>query len=530
MFRLPPADPTADLSGVLLSTPIGRSYFPRIGTARLSYNPQYLWIIARTVWLAALATIISALLSFPVAYFIAGQKASMKATLIYLVTLPFWVSMIVRVYAWLLILGNDGVVETSLKGVGLVTEMDGLLFNDGATLLGLVYSYIPLMILPVYASVEKLDRAYIEAAHDLYASRWITLRRVILPLTAPGLAAGAILVFVPCLGAVLEPTLLGGGKFIMMGSLIQTQFGTARNWPFGSAIAIVLMLLVMIVLIVNARRAGAPLGAAGMSRKPNDVARYPGAGLVTGLFFIYLYLPIAVVILYSFNENRLISVWTGFSLKWYASALANRNLVDALQTSLIVASIATVIATSVALMAALVLASPKPVRYRKLSETVVNLPLLLPEIVVAVAVLILFSQLGVSHGLTRLIIAHSAFCIPFAFLPIRARLQGLEPAYDEAARDLYASGWTAFRRVTLPLILPGVFAGAMLAFVMSLDDFITSNMLSAGGTTTLPVYIFGLIKIGTTPELNAISTLIILFSLVISSTALWLTFRSGDLR
>ncbi len=267
-----------------------------------------------------------------------------------------------------------------------------------------------------------------------------------------------------------------------------------------------------------------------MSQKANDVARYPGAGLVTGLFFIYLYLPIAVVIFYSFNENRLISVWTGFSLKWYRSALDNRNLVAAVETSLLVAAVAAVIATTVALMAALVLTSPKQVKYRKLSETVVNLPLLLPEIVVAVAVLILFSQLGISNGLVRLIIAHSAFCIPFAFLPIRARLKDMEPAYEEAARDLYATGWTAFRRVTLPLILPGVVAGAMLAFVMSLDDFITSSMLSAGGTTTLPVYIFGLIKIGTTPELNAISTVIILFSLLISSAALWLTFRTGDAR
>jgi len=221
----------------------------------LAFNPQYLGIIARTVWLAALATLICALLSFPVAYFIAAQSSSVKSILIYLVTLPFWVSMIVRVYAWLLILGNDGVVEKTLTGLGLAGDIDSLLFNDGAMLVGLVYSYIPLMILPVYASVEKFDKSYIEAAHDLYGNRWTTLRRVIIPLVSPGLVAGAILVFVPCLGAVLEPTLLGGGKNIMMGNLIQTQFGTARNWPFGSAIAIVLLVLVMIVLIINARRA-----------------------------------------------------------------------------------------------------------------------------------------------------------------------------------------------------------------------------------------------------------------------------------
>ena len=259
-----------------------------------------------------------------------------------------------------------------------------------------------------------------------------------------------------------------------------------------------------------------------------DVKRYPGAQIFTGLFFAWLYAPILVVIAYSFNDNRLASVWTGFSWRWYDSALHNRALLDAVKISLLVASIATVIATTVALMAALVLVRGRDVRLRRVSETVVNLPLLLPEIVLAVAVLILFSQLGLQNGLAKLIIAHTAFCIPFAFLPIRARLQGMEPDFEEAAQDLYATPWVAFRRVTLPLIAPGVFAGAMLAFVISMDDFITSNMLNSGGSTTLPVYIFGLIKQGTTPELNAISTLIVLGSLVLATTALVLTYRNPN--
>lgn len=258
----------------------------------------------------------------------------------------------------------------------------------------------------------------------------------------------------------------------------------------------------------------------------SDVKRYPGARIFTGLFFVWLYAPILVVIAYSFNENRLASVWTGFSWRWYESALQNRALLDAVKISLTVASVATVIATTVALMAALVLVRGRDVRLRRVSETVVNLPLLLPEIVLAVAVLILFSQIGLQNGMAKLIIAHTAFCIPFAFLPIRARLQGMEPDFEEAAQDLYATPWVAFRRVTLPLIAPGVFAGAMLAFVISMDDFITSNMLNSGGSTTLPVYIFGLIKQGTTPELNAISTLIVLGSLVLATTALILTFRT----
>lgn len=256
-----------------------------------------------------------------------------------------------------------------------------------------------------------------------------------------------------------------------------------------------------------------------MSAFKHDPRHYPGAGPFTVLFFAFLYLPIAVIVLYSFNASRLVSVWEGFSLKWYVLALGNDNLINAVQVSLMVAVVATTVATTVALLAALVLVRGRDVRFSRISETVVNLPLMLPEIVLAVAVLIMFSQLGLSNGILKLMIAHSTFCIPFAFLPIRARLQGMSTDVEEASADLYATKFTTFRRVTLPLILPGVFSGATLAFVISMDDFITSNLLNSGGATTLPVYIFALIRQGVTPELNAISTLIIGVSLLLAGIA-----------
>ena len=263
-----------------------------------------------------------------------------------------------------------------------------------------------------------------------------------------------------------------------------------------------------------------------MSAVNSNIRAYPGFRLLSVVFFLWLYLPIAVVIFYSFNDNRLVSVWTGFSTKWYVSALENAALMSALRVSLIVAVIATVIATLIGLVSALVLTRAPGLKFRRVSETVVNLPLLLPEIVLAVAVLILFSQIGLQNGMVRLVLAHSAFCTPFAFMPIRARLQGMPLDFDEAARDLYAAPFTVFRRVTLPMIMPGVFAGAMTAFVISMDDFITSNMLNSGGATTLPVYIFSLIRQGTTPELNAVSTLLIAASLVLATIVIMLNARA----
>lgn len=261
-----------------------------------------------------------------------------------------------------------------------------------------------------------------------------------------------------------------------------------------------------------------------MSRK-HDVKRYPGLGVMSAAFFVYLYAPLLVVVVYSFNANRITGVWTGFSVDWYGSALNNSALMAAVKTSLIVAGIATVVATTIALMAAMAIIRGKNVRFRRLSETVVNLPLLLPEIVLAVATLILFSLIGLQNGLLKLVIAHSAFCTPFAFLPIRARLQGMSLDFEEAATDLYAPRWTVFRRITLPLIFPGLFSGAMLAFLISMDDFITSNMLASGGSTTLPVYIFSLIRAGTSPELNAIATMLIAASLVLATVALTVAAR-----
>lgn len=230
-------------------------------SGELEFTPQYLLIIFRTFLLAGATTLICLVFAVPVAYFISRQPPGLKSVLVYLVTLPFWVSMILRVYAWMIILGKDGTLPRLLENFGFPPGMS-FMFNDGATLTAMVYTYMPLMVLPVFASIEKLDGTLIEASHDLYGDRWVTLRRVILPLTAPGIIAGAILVFVPSLGAVLEPSLMGGGKQMMMGTLIQLQFGGGRNWPFGAAIAMTLMALVMIFLVFTALRSARKEAAA----------------------------------------------------------------------------------------------------------------------------------------------------------------------------------------------------------------------------------------------------------------------------
>jgi spermidine/putrescine transport system permease protein len=244
---------------------------------------------------------------------------------------------------------------------------------------------------------------------------------------------------------------------------------------------------------------------------------------VSLLMLAYLYLPILVLIAYSFNANRSATVWTEFSFAWYGRILANPSIQTAALNSIIVASIATVGATAIALLAAL--ATYRPFYGQKMVEGGINLPLILPEIVTAVATLLLFMALGIKLGLLTVIIAHIGFCIPFAYLPIRARLNDLDKSLLEAANDLYANPWQVFRRVTLPLLWPAVLSGSVLAFVVSLDDFIMTFFVAGPGSTTLPVYIFSAIKAGVTPEINAISTLMLLISIVLVVLAFWLGQR-----
>jgi spermidine/putrescine transport system permease protein len=222
--------------------------------ARLA-DPLYLVILLRSFALAGIATAICLALGFPLALFIARSGARRNLYL-QLVIIPFWTSFLVRTYAWLFLLRETGLINSGLMALGLIRDPLPLLYNDGAVVLGLVYGYLPFMVLPLYATLERMDRALLEAAADLGARPWSALWRVVIPLSAPGIRAGAILVFIPCLGAYLTPDLMGGGKTIMIGNLVQNQFTTARDWPFGAAVSLALMAVVMVLLMALVGRRG----------------------------------------------------------------------------------------------------------------------------------------------------------------------------------------------------------------------------------------------------------------------------------
>lgn len=213
-------------------------------------------IFWRSVRLALVATLATLVLGFPTAYFMATRSERTRDLWLFLITIPFWTNLLIRTFAVLQIIRNEGIVNTLLIKAGIIDAPIQILFTDTAILLGMAYVYLPLMVLPIYASMEKLDFRLVEAGYDLYASRWRVLWRIIFPLVKPGVIAGSILVFIPALGAYVTPSVLGGGKNMMVANLIELQFGQGRNWPLGSALSITVMIVVMAALLIYVRNAG----------------------------------------------------------------------------------------------------------------------------------------------------------------------------------------------------------------------------------------------------------------------------------
>jgi spermidine/putrescine transport system permease protein len=254
------------------------------------------------------------------------------------------------------------------------------------------------------------------------------------------------------------------------------------------------------------------------ARQAKDLKYQPGFSYITWLALFILYAPILILVLYSFNANRSVVVWTGFSTDWYVKAWHNEGIQSAALISLEVAVIAMILSTTFATMAALVTTRTAPFKGMNISIAIINQPLMIPEIVTAVATLIFFAvikKVTGANGIGFLITAHTVFCIPFAYMPIRARLEDMDLNLEQAAADLYAPPLMVFRRVTLPLMMPGVLSGAMLAFIVSVDDVVISLFVGGPGETTLPLYILGQIRRGVTPEVNAVSTVFLGISVIL---------------
>jgi spermidine/putrescine transport system permease protein len=246
------------------------------------------------------------------------------------------------------------------------------------------------------------------------------------------------------------------------------------------------------------------------------LGRVPDSALLlfAGLMYVFLYAPILVLVIFSFNSTRSTQVWTGFSTEWYAELISDQSILDAFRTSMVVGLTATAIATVIGTLTALAL-TRHDFRGKTFADSAIYAATVMPEIVVGVSLLVFFVAAGLALGVTTIIIAHVAFTVSFVTIVVRARLSGMDRSVEEAAQDLGANPVQTFLRVTLPLILPGVMAGALLAFTLSFDDFVITFFVSGVGSSTLPLKIYSMIRFGVSPAINALSTVVLVATMVL---------------
>ncbi|HWT96324.1 MAG TPA: ABC transporter permease [Terriglobales bacterium] len=277
--------------------------------------------------------------------------------------------------------------------------------------------------------------------------------------------------------------------------------------------------------------AATPTVSAPARRAPRfDVKRQSGFWLVAIFCLVMLYTPMAVLVTYAFNDNSFVMIWKGFTWRWFGIAVNDPEIRDAALLSLKVAAIASVTATIFATMAALVTTRVKPFRSIPIVYAIINQPLMVPEIVTAIATMVFFAWIRTMtdyYSVVYLVVSHIVFCIPFAYMPLRARLEDMDLTFENAAADLYATPWRVFRRITLPLMVPGIIGALMLSFVVSMDDVVITVHVSGPGEQTLPLYLIGQLHRGVTPEVNAMSTLFLLASVVLVTIFFFVTRKKN---
>jgi spermidine/putrescine transport system permease protein len=520
-----------------------------------------------------LGTFLCVVVAFPLAYLLATKIKRGKGIVLALLAIPFFTNFLIRTLAWRIVLAPKGLISNTLVDWGLLNRRLDLLDSRVGVQIGVVYNYLPLMIFPLFVALDRLDPVLREASKDLFASRLKTFFQVTLPLAAPGIIAGVVLVFVPLAGDYITANVLGGADGNMPGNLVASQFTSAQNPALGAAIAVILIASILAVLALGFgvarllkevlridQRVGAALVAvaavvAGIFVLKPSVGAFVwtivGLAAVVGMAWlganlpvrlgnsllwlcsavvlVFLYLPIAFVVGHSFNDNKALEVWAGFSTRWYGEMWDNTLLTSSVKSSFGAAAVAALIAVVLGTLAGIALAR-RSGRWTIGFMGVLLLVLTTPEIVDATGMQLQFVSLGgiFRDGLAPLWIGQSIFSAAVVTLIVRARMQGMDESLEQAANDLFATPLRAFRQITMPLIAPAVLAGGLLAFTFALDNVIISDFVKAPGTNTFPTYVLGQVKTVRKPDIAAMATVLLGVTLVALVLAALILRRSGD--
>lgn len=488
----------------------------------------YRWgAVAETFVVAGLSTLIATAVAIPTAYGLYRMRGrTWRYVGLFIVFAPLLTSVVARTYGWSLLLDNQGVVNSLVTSLGLPpVEM---LYARPSVIVALVHIFLPFVVFPIMTSLNQLDGAMGEAAGDLGARPWTTFRRVTLPLILPGVIGGAQIVFALSMSSFATPSLLGGGRVTVLATLVYSDVNNVQ-WAMASVTSFILLGLAVIILGLfnmaqRKAQVGGPQGVTGVLGRRG--LRWVMGGWLT-VTYAFLMAPLVIIVISSFSSASY-GAWPipGWSTKWYANLLSQEGLAEAAYASMFIAAYTTVIVTVIGTMASLAIHRYRTFLLRGFA-TFSLAPMVVPKVTIGLGAFLLLNQVGFFRGATGIIAMHVIVTLPFVVIVVTSALSRTDSALDEAARDLGAGPWAAFRASTLPAIRPSLIAAALFAFIVSFDEVDMTVFLLEPGQETLPVWMFVYMQKYQDPTLAALATILIVVSLGLAAIAGLLLLRGG---
>jgi ABC-type spermidine/putrescine transport system permease subunit I len=533
---------------LLLSVHNGNG-FTLIEYKRLFASPVYVDVLLITLKVSLWTTFFSVLTGYPIAYLISSLTRERKNRLLFWVLLSFWTSFLVRTFAWVVLLGRNGVINKILLGLGIIDQPLSLLYNFSSVIVGMVHALMPLAVLTMLSVMENIDRRLPSAAATLGARPGTVFWKVYFPLSLPGVAAGALMVFVTAIGFFITPTLLGGRHQTMITQLIIDQVMQALNWGFAGAISVLLLAVVLVVFLVYDRLVGLSTmtGGSSTARKPGrsgQLSRQLGDAVLTCLgavtdalisllprrrkraagngeslvlravvilLLVFLSAPAFLMIPLSFDAGSGLA-WPphGFSLQWYQQIVDSPLWMQALTRSMLVGIGTGILSMLIGTPAAFLLVRGG-MRGKAAMLAFVLAPIVVPRMIIAVGVFYFFAKIGLVGSSLGLVLAHTTVAVPYVVITMMAVLRNYDTRLDQAAHSMGARPWATLRRVTFPILGAGLMSSFLFAFATSFDELTIALFTSGGVSTTLPKQFWDEITMQISPVIAAVSTCLFVF-------------------
>ncbi len=538
------------LLGVLFES-VGRAEFTVGHYIEVFDNEVLMRVLVRTIVLSLVVTAICLLLGYPIAWVMLLSSGWMQRFIALLIVLPLWTSLLVRTYAWMVILGRKGLVNETLITLGAIDAPLTLLYTRFSVYIGMVHIMLPFMVLPLFAVMRRIDTSLLSGAWSLGANRPMAFFFVFLPLSMPGILAGSLLVFILSIGFFVTPALLGGLGDTTFVMLIERQVNRLGNWPLAAAMSVILLVATLVLVIVynrvlSSRVDGSALSTAVWVRlmslaafgsflverivdtlasavprtlrggpRQRPPSTFPFAAIVAWATILLMIFPIAILYPLSFSDAPYLQFPPAeYSTRWYENYFARRDWVRPTIISFEVGFIVMIFGTVIGTAAAVALARGS-FAGKKLVLGLLLSPIIVPTIISAVALYYVFATLGLVGTRTGLVLAHLILAVPFVIVVVASALERVDPALEQAAGTLGATRFTTFRKVTLPLIRPAVITAALFAFLASFDEVVIAIFLSGVRIKTLPKRMWDGIREEIDPTTAAVAALLVTLTVVL---------------